>query len=165
MKKHTFFYNTPVGKIAIQDNGSAITNIDFYGDIVNEDFNIKETKLIKETAKQLHEYFSGKRKKFDLPLAPQGTPFQQKVWDALQQIPYGETRSYKEIAIEIGQDNAYRAVGMANNKNPIAIIIPCHRVIGSNGKLVGYASGLNIKEQLLLLEQNYNQAQDVPCRL
>lgn len=106
-----------------------------------------------ELKKELSEYFSGRRREFAIPLAPAGTLFQKQVWEALQQIPYGETRSYKEIAEAIGNPKACRAVGMANNKNPIPIIIPCHRVLGSNGSMVGYAGGLAIKEQLLGLEQ------------
>jgi len=110
--------------------------------------------LTDKTASELKEYFSGRRKSFDIPLAPQGTQFQRNVWDALCQIPYGETRTYKEIAKAIGKPNASRAVGMANNKNSILLLIPCHRVIGSNGSLVGYAGGIDIKEKLLQLEQN-----------
>ena len=98
--------------------------------------------------------YSGQRKEFDIPLAPQGTDFQKKVWKALQNINYGTTASYKEIAQKINNPKAVRAVGMANNQNPIAIIIPCHRVIGSNGKLVGYAGGLELKQKLLELEKN-----------
>ena len=94
----------------------------------------------------------GKRKSFDLPLKPEGTEFQKKVWNALLDIPYGETRSYKDIAVAIGNPKACRAVGMANNRNPISIIIPCHRVIGANGSLVGYGGGLPIKIELLNLE-------------
>ena len=114
---------------------------------------LNATPLLKEAFRQLDEYLDGKRQGFDLPLAPQGTPFQQKVWQALQTIPYGETRSYKQIAEQIGNPLGCRAVGMANNKNPIGIIIPCHRVIGANGKLVGYAGGLDLKTQLLNLEK------------
>lgn len=121
------------------------------------DINVNETVLLKRANKQLQEYFSGKRKIFDLPLAPSGTEFQQKVWSSLQKIPYGKTNSYKEIAESIGNIKAARAVGMANNKNPILILIPCHRVIGANGKLVGYAGGLEVKEKLLKIEkQNKN---------
>ncbi|MBU3160256.1 methylated-DNA--[protein]-cysteine S-methyltransferase [Clostridium frigoris] len=115
--------------------------------------NINETVLLKGANRQLQEYFSGKRKVFDLPLAPSGTEFQQKVWHALREIPYGKTNSYKDIAKNIGNIKAARAVGMANNKNPILIFIPCHRVIGSNGKLVGYAGGLDVKEKLLNIEK------------
>lgn len=104
------------------------------------------------TYDQLQEYFFGKRKTFDLPLAIEGTEFQIKVWKALSEIPYGTTCSYKDIAIKIGNCKASRAVGMANNKNPIPIIVPCHRVIGASGKLVGYAGGLNIKQKLLNVE-------------
>jgi methylated-DNA-[protein]-cysteine S-methyltransferase len=103
---------------------------------------------------QLQEYFSKKRTQFDLPLDLYGTPFQKKVWSQLRNIPFGEIRTYKEIAQAIGRSKAVRAVGGANNRNPIPIIIPCHRIIGSNGSLVGYAGGIEIKEYLLTLEAN-----------
>jgi len=151
--KHTYFYETTIGKIGITDNGSEITGLYFSNDQLPDDIYVEETTLLKEAAQQLADYFSGRRITFDLPLAPAGTEFQQKVWKVLQEIPYGETWSYKQVAIAIGNPNASRAVGMANNKNPIAIFIPCHRVIGANGKLVGYAGGLDIKEQLLEVEQ------------
>lgn len=115
---------------------------------------IKNKGFFKEAARQLEAYFSGELKSFDLELAPEGTDFQKSVWKALCEIPYGETRTYKEIAVSIGLPRAYRAVGLANNRNPIAIVVPCHRVIGSNGKLTGYASGLDIKEFLLMLEKD-----------
>ena len=102
---------------------------------------------------QLRAYFAGELENFNLPLAPEGTPFQQKVWSELCKIPYGETISYGELARRIGNPNASRAVGLANGSNPIPIIIPCHRVIGSNGKLTGYGGGLPIKERLLALEK------------
>ena len=117
-----------------------------------ENYQEKDTKLLLEAKRQLKEYFEGKRKLFDLPLKQEGTEFQKKVWDALEKIPYGETRTYKEVAKMVGNEKAARAVGMANNKNNIPIIIPCHRVIGSNGKLVGYALGLEMKKYLLDLE-------------
>ena len=113
----------------------------------------KETSLIKNTKQQLDEYFAGKRKKFDIPIKLDGTDFQIKVWKELLKIPYGETCSYLDIAKRIGNPKASRAVGMANNKNKIIIIVPCHRVIGSNKKLVGYACGLDVKEKLLELER------------
>lgn len=103
---------------------------------------------------QLDEYFKGIRKTFSLPIKPEGTPFQKRVWEALCTIPYGETASYKQIAIQVDCPKAARAIGMANNKNPLMIIVPCHRVIGTNGKLVGYAGGLAIKEILLNLEKD-----------
>jgi methylated-DNA-[protein]-cysteine S-methyltransferase len=101
---------------------------------------------------QLAEYFAGARRVFDLPLAPAGTPFQQRVWRALLEIPYGRTVSYGELARAIGSPGAARAVGLANNRNPIAIVIPCHRVIGADGSLTGYGGGLHVKEHLLALE-------------
>lgn len=146
-----FFYETEIGIIGIRENGKAITNI-YFSKIENGD-NMEETNLIKDTFIQIKEYIKGKRIKFDLPLEPQGTEFQKKVWQELLKIPYGQTRAYKDIAVAVGNEKASRAIGMANNKNPIPIIIPCHRVIGSNGKLVGYAGGLNIKEKLLNIEK------------
>ncbi|MEW9077431.1 methylated-DNA--[protein]-cysteine S-methyltransferase [Terrisporobacter glycolicus] len=145
-----FFYETEIGIIGIRENNKSITDI-FFSKVDTND-NIEETDLIKECFKQLKEYFEGNRRKFDLPLETRGTEFQKKVWDELLKIPYGETKSYKDIAIAIGNEKACRAIGMANNKNHIPIIIPCHRVIGSNGKLVGYAGGLNVKEKLLNIE-------------
>lgn len=153
--KNIFFYSTSIGKIGIADNGEAITNVYFSGEITPKDAEIKETALIREAAAQLNDYLAGKRKVFEVPVALVGTAFQQTVWKALTAIPYGETRSYKEIAESIGQPKACRAVGMANNKNPIAVFVPCHRVIGANGKLVGYAGGLDIKERLLGMEKQY----------
>ena len=160
MKKNIYFYetNTPIGKIGIAttEDDSHITDLTWESDFENlkkeNDFQICETELIKQAKKQLFEYFEGKRKNFDLPLLKEGTPFQISVWSALEKIPYGETRSYKDIAIAIGNSKAVRAVGMANNRNKISIFIPCHRVIGTNGKLVGYGGGLHIKRFLLELE-------------
>ena len=145
-----FFYETKIGIIGIRENNKSITDI-FFSKVDTND-NIEETDLIKECFKQLKEYFEGNRRKFDLPIETRGTEFQKKVWDELLKIPYGETKSYKDIAIAIGNEKACRAIGMANNKNHIPIIIPCHRVIGSNGKLVGYAGGLNVKEKLLNID-------------
>ena len=112
----------------------------------------KQHPILLETKKQLSEYFEGQRKIFDLPLDFEGTEFQQKVWQALLTIPFGETRSYKDIAEQIGNVKAVRAVGAANGKNPISIIAPCHRVVGANGKLVGFAGGLENKDILLKIE-------------
>lgn len=112
----------------------------------------KQHPILLETQKQLSEYFEGQRKIFDLPLDFEGTEFQQKVWQALLTIPFGETRSYKDIAEQIGNVKAVRAVGAANGKNPISIIAPCHRVVGANGKLVGFAGGLENKDILLKIE-------------
>ena len=103
-------------------------------------------------AAQLRDYFSGRRRSFDLPLDPQGTEFQRRVWKALSEIPYGETRSYRDIAAAVGLPRAVRAVGAANGRNPLPVVVPCHRVIGVDGKLVGYAGGLRLKKLLLELE-------------
>jgi methylated-DNA-[protein]-cysteine S-methyltransferase len=119
----------------------------------------KETPLIKKAAQQFGEYFKGKRKTFNLPLTMQGTDFQMKVWNALKKIPYGKTISYGELAAMIGNPKACRAVGMANHNNPIAIIIPCHRVIGHDGSLTGYGGGLELKQKLLELEKAANHAE------
>lgn len=117
---------------------------------------LQTTELLSMAATiQLDEYFQGKRTTFSLPFKLTGTPFQLAVWKELQNIPYGQTTSYKEIAQKINKPKAYRAVGMANNKNPLPIIIPCHRVIGSNGKLIGYAGGLKLKNYLLELEKSH----------
>lgn len=145
-----FSYDTKIGRITISADEENILEVSLR-ELEGE---VKETLLIKRAFEQLNEYLDGKRKSFELPLAPKGTDFQKQVWDALLKIPYGKTASYKDIATAIGNKNACRAVGMANNKNPIMIIIPCHRVIGSNGNLTGYAGGLNIKKQLLDIEQS-----------
>lgn len=147
-----YTYNTILGPITIVEENQQITQIGFEADKL-ENAEIKQTTLIKQTYEQITQYLEGKRKKFEIPINPKGTTFQQKVWKALLTIPYGKTNSYQEIAQKIGNPKASRAVGMANHNNPIAIIIPCHRVIGKNGKLVGYAGGLNIKEKLLEIEQ------------
>lgn len=140
----------------IQEEKEEIIGVHFMDEIDLDDAEKGKKKIdspiIKETINQLTEYFEGKRKEFHLPLAPKGTPFQQKVWKALQEIPYGETRSYQDIAVAVGNPKGCRAVGMANNQNPIPIIIPCHRVIGKNGKMVGYGAGLDKKIKLLQLE-------------
>ena len=151
--RNTFLYDTKIGRVGIVDNGHSIIELYFAKDVEAQNIEQKETPLLKEAAKQLEEYFAGERKSFDIPLYPEGTVFQKKVWAALETIPYGETWSYKQVAQKVDSPKAYRAVGMANNKNPISILIPCHRVIGANGKLVGYGGGLEIKEYLLKLEQ------------
>ena len=115
-----------------------------------------ESELLQKAVKQMQEYFTGRRKEFELPIRLQGTDFQQKVWNALRQIPYGETRSYGEVAAIIGNPKASRAVGGANHKNPIMLIVPCHRVIGADGSLTGFGGGLRAKEYLLSLEKKYN---------
>lgn len=120
-------------------------------DFVSDENN--KTELTDKVYEQITEYLVGKRKEFDFPFTLNGTEFQKKVWSQLQKIPYGETRSYKDIAVAIGNPKSCRAVGMANNKNPIMIVVPCHRVVGSNGKLMGYAGGTDMKETLLKIEK------------
>lgn len=144
-------YRTIIGPLFILENNGSIVGIS--NKVEGWQGTYKETEVIKETYRQLSEYFAGKRDSFDIPIKTQGTDFQEKVWNALKQIPYGETRSYKDIAIAIGKPKAMRAVGMANNRNPIMIVIPCHRVIGANGQLIGYGGGLDVKEKLLTLEK------------
>ena len=153
--KNIFFYQTDIGKIGIAECDNAITNIYFQAETIPEDALLNETDILKEAGKQLYNYFLGRQKIFTLPLAPAGTEFMKNVWKSLQDIPYGETRSYKEIAQSIGNPKASRAVGLANNKNPIPIFIPCHRVIGANGKLVGFGGGLQMKAYLLELEKQH----------
>ena len=151
-------YDFEIGKLAIcEENGKIVlVNVVKTKEDIEEiakNSIQKETSLIKNTKQQLDEYFAGKRKKFNIPIKLDGTDFQIKVWKELLKIPYGETCSYLDIAKCIGNPKASRAVGMANNKNKIIIIVPCHRVIGSNKKLVGYACGLDVKEKLLELER------------
>lgn len=146
--KHRYCYDTPIGYLTIEDNGRAVTKIQY----VKTENTQAESVLSQMAYGQLTEYFQGKRKEFDLPLQPEGTEFQKQVWAQLQKIPYGTTCSYKDIAVGIGNEKAFRAVGGANNKNPIMIIVPCHRVIGVSGKLIGYACGLPVKKSLLELE-------------
>lgn len=140
--------------ITIAEQDGKIISV-FFGDDTISGAEMHTTPLLDRALHQLEEYFMGNRKEFDLPLELKGTLFQQNVWNALLTIPYGETRSYKDIAIQIRNEKACRAVGMANHKNPIGIIIPCHRVVGAGGSLTGYAGGLEKKQYLLELEQNY----------
>lgn len=149
-------YDTVIGKIIIEESEGKISRIEIVNGTEKFDGKEEETELINKTYKELDEYFRGKRKTFDIPLKIEGTEFQKKIWNELLEIPYGETRSYLDIAKRVGNPKASRAVGMANHNNKIIIIIPCHRVIGSNKKLIGYAGGLDVKEKLLKLEQNCN---------
>lgn len=145
-------YDSPFGPITLQSDGEALTALDF-GE--KEGLVYKEFPVFDQTKGELDEYFQGKRKNFSLPLKTTGTPFQKQVWEALLRIPYGETRSYEAVAIDISNPKACRAIGMANNRNPIGIIIPCHRVIGKDGSLVGYGGGLDKKIALLDLEKRF----------
>ena len=144
---------TPIGEITLVERGDAIGELRLPGENVPEAAE-EETPLLRKAAQELQEYFAGTRTEFDLPLAPLGTEFQTLVWNTLVRVPYGATVSYGGLAAACGKPRAARAVGMANNRNPLPILIPCHRVIGANGKLVGYGGGLPIKAALLKLEKD-----------
>lgn len=141
--------DSPVGELTLIQEGESLSGLFFsFPERGNA-----ETPLLLRAEEELREYFEGRRREFDLPLAPKGTEFQRRVWRALLTIPYGETRSYQELAALAGCPKGFRAVGMANNRNPISILIPCHRVIGKDGSLTGYGGGLEKKEFLLALER------------
>jgi methylated-DNA-[protein]-cysteine S-methyltransferase len=145
--------STPIGELVLTaDPDGAITGLHLPNHPPDTTGWTRDDALLEPAVRQLGEYFAGERTEFDLPLRPTGAPFQLQVWAALLNIPYGETASYGEIAREIGHPTAFRAVGAANGQNPIAIIVPCHRVIGSNGSLTGYGGGLPTKRALLDLE-------------
>lgn len=148
--KQILIVSSPVGPLTLTQEDQALTGLHF-GEHPQQGAE-GPTPLLEEAARQLEEYFAGQRKEFSLPLAPKGTEFQLRVWQALLQIPYGETRSYGELAAMVGNPKACRAVGGANHRNPLSILIPCHRVVGTKGSLTGYAGGLAIKEFLLKLE-------------
>lgn len=151
MKLYHGVYESPCGSLHLIATDTALTGLYFESALDTE-----ENEIIINTKKQLDEYFKGIRKVFDLPLAYlHGTDFQKKAWNALLRIPYGETRSYQQMAQQIGHPKAVRALGGANHRNPISIIIPCHRVIGKNGSLTGYGGGMENKEFLLQLEKRY----------
>ncbi|WP_288351273.1 methylated-DNA--[protein]-cysteine S-methyltransferase [uncultured Alistipes sp.] len=149
--------DTPVGPVTVTATERAVTAVRFgaAGPAVGQAGDLPP--VLRQAVEELREYFAGERREFTLPLAPAGTPFQQQVWAALREIPYGATCSYGWIAGRIGRPKACRAVGMANNRNPIAIVVPCHRVVGASGALVGYAAGLEVKEKLLALESMNNE--------
>lgn len=157
---YRFGMETPLGLMTLVGEGDWLTQLHF--GLAPGPVEPGETALLREAARQLTAYFQGRLRDFDLPLRPSGTAFQKAVWTQLQRIPYGETRSYGEIARACGNAKAARAVGMANNRNPISIIIPCHRVIGADGKLVGYGGGLDIKTRLLELERTTKERNE--CR-
>lgn len=144
------YLKSNIGIICVEDNGKKLVSVKI---CKNAEIGIMSD-LTKEAIHQLAEYFSGTRKSFDLPLEMNGTEFQKKVWNELCNIPYGETRSYKDIAEKIGNPKAVRAVGGANNKNKLMIIVPCHRVVGADGSLIGYAGGIEMKQKLLELENH-----------
>jgi methylated-DNA-[protein]-cysteine S-methyltransferase len=149
--------SSPVGPLRLYADDRGLIAILFQNESP-DDFNVSlanekpDHPVLRETERQLQAYFAGKLKTFSLPLDARGTDFQQQVWDALQTIPYGETRSYAQIARQIGRPKATRAVGAANGRNPLPIVVPCHRVIGANGTLTGFSGGLTAKTRLLALE-------------
>ena len=151
------YYQSPIGKLLLIGNGGLLEELHFSNNLkqisISEDWQYDET-CFKNVLEQLSEYFAGNRQEFDLKIAPQGTTFQKLVWQELQKIPFGQTTSYGEIAKRVGNSKASRAVGMANGKNPIPIIVPCHRVIGKDGSLTGFGGGLDVKRQLLKLEND-----------
>lgn len=152
MNKYEGYVKVSAGMIRIVCSEEYILSVSFSDNAKEND---KGSKVLTEALKQMNEYFSGERKVFDLPLYFEGTEFQKSVWNELRKIPYGTTVSYKDIAVGIENEKAVRAVGNANNKNKIMIIVPCHRVIGKNGKLVGFAGGLDKKEFLLEHEKKF----------
>lgn len=148
------FMETPIGRIGVAERNGAVTNVFFGKTVQPKDFVEEETPLLCRAKEQLAEYFAGKRRAFDLPLRAEGTDFERACWEALLTIPCGETKTYGEIAAQIGRPKAVRAVGRANGRNPISILIPCHRVIGKDGTLTGYAGGVDAKARLLALEKS-----------
>lgn len=144
-------FDTPLGLMALGAEDCAIVRL-YLPNTPTPRLMSHETPLLVRGREQLLEYMAGQRREFDLPLAPRGTPFQQRVWEALRAIPFGQTRSYKDIAQMVDSPRGFRAVGMANNRNPIPILIPCHRVVGADGSLTGYAGGLELKKALLAIE-------------
>lgn len=146
---------SPAGPLIIAADGSGLRHIEFHQNrhpADRGDWQGGDNDLLQATEAQLHEYFDGKRRTFDLPLAPHGTDFQREVWQALARIPYGTTISYADLAQRVGKPTATRAVGAANGRNPLPIVLPCHRVIGADGTLTGFGGGLPVKELLLRLE-------------
>ena len=155
MSLHLRYWESPVGWLQLEGTDTHLTRLTR----VSQPASLSSSShpLLERAVEQLQDYFAGTRQQFDLPLQLAGTPFQQQVWEALQQTPYGKTWSYAELAAYIGNPRACRAVGSANGKNPIAILVPCHRVICSDGQLGGYALGLALKQQLLWLEQRHSR--------
>ena len=151
--------NTPLGVLKLSSDESSLKSITFDEEETANQQWIPD--VLSETKKQLNEYFSGERNQFDIPLDPEGTVFQISVWNLLKELSYGSTISYSEIARELGEPSASRAVGMANGRNPVPIIIPCHRVIGHNGKLTGYSGGLERKKWLLLHDRKFSRKEEL----
>jgi methylated-DNA-[protein]-cysteine S-methyltransferase len=145
--------DSPIGELLLASDGNALTAVHMDG--TPAPGWRRDPGALREPAEQLRAYFAGRLREFDLPLAPHGTPFQQEVWGALREIPYGSTISYAELAAAVGRPHAARAVGAANGRNPLAVVVPCHRVIGASGALTGYGGGLGRKRLLLDLEARH----------
>ena len=154
MELHTAYYSSPIGILEIKGNEDGLVSLLFKEEIVEPTAKIHES--IKEVAYQLDEYFTGIRKEFGIKINPEGTVFQKRVWQTLQTVPFGKSNSYLDISKMLGDENTTRAVGNANGNNPIAIVIPCHRIIGSNGNLTGYAGGMWRKRWLIKHENSVN---------
>ena len=154
---NVWYINSILGAICLEEENDALCGVHFCPDGAPEleplPRRVVETPLLQEAEEQLNEYFAGVRREFDLPLAAKGTAFQQTVWAQLRKIPYGEVRTYGQLEAALGNPKASRAVGSACHRNPLCIVVPCHRVIGADGSLTGYAEGLDIKEYLLELER------------
>ena len=155
---NSYTFKTPIGFVKICEENDKLTSLSLWqGEpetALSSNF-AQHSELLYEAYRQINEYFTGKRKKFELPICCMGTTFQKQVWEELQRIPYGETRSYEDIAFAIGNPKAVRAVGQANNRNQLLIIVPCHRVIHKNGDITGFACGTEVKKYLLDLEKGY----------
>ena len=161
MTTYYTYVNSPIGSLLLAGDGERLHMLRFPEGKRPQETEpgwIENSSKFKKEISQLRAYFAGESKQFELSLAPRGTEFQRKVWSALQSIPYGETRSYGELASQVGNGKASRAVGAANGQNPIPVIIPCHRVIGSDGSLTGFGGGLETKQRLLALEQGHSAA-------
>ena len=153
--RHIKHIPSPIGELCLYSDGEHLLRIGFPGDVDESGAEVDDP-VLEACAQQLAEYFDGQRRAFDLPLAPNGTEFQRRVWSSLGKIPWGETRSYRDIAQDIGKPAAVRAVGAANGRNPLPIVVPCHRVIGSDGSLTGFAGGIAAKKTLLALEGSFD---------
>jgi methylated-DNA-[protein]-cysteine S-methyltransferase len=154
MSTYFITIETPIGILKLSSDEVYLKSIDFDAEFVEDMADIPDILII--ARKQMEEYFSGQRQQFDLPVDPEGTEFQHRVWEKVSAVSFGSTKTYVDIAWELKSENSSRAVGMANGRNPIPIIIPCHRIIGKNGKMTGYAGGLETKKWLLLHEQKYS---------
>lgn len=160
MNIHWIQMTSPIGTLTLAAGDQALRAIEFESNRHPQrrsDWIAGETTLLRRAAEQLHDYFEGRRHNFDLPLAPAGTPFQCAAWEALARIPFGETRSYAQQAAALGRPTATRAVGAANGRNPLPIVLPCHRVIGANGALTGFGGGIEVKRWLLDFEQAHRR--------